>query len=225
MTARPRLAVFDCDGTLVDSLGSIHGAMAAAFAAADLIAPARAAVGDVVGLSLLDAMARLAPGRGQDDYREMTAAYRKAFAANRAAGELDEPLYPGAREVLAALADDDWLLGVATGKSRSGLDHVLDGHGLGGLFVTLQTADVAAGKPSPEMLERAMSETGAAPADTVMIGDTSFDMEMAINAGTHAIGVSWGYHDVADLTAAGAHAIVSAYDELPGTIGRLIGIP
>ncbi len=109
---------------------------------------------------------------------------------------------------------------MATGKARRGLLAVLEQHGLETRFATLQTADVGPGKPHPAMLERAMAEVGVAPSDTVMIGDTSFDMLMARSAGASAIGVSWGYHPVAELEAAGAHSIVGHFNELPAAMAR-----
>ena len=134
----------------------------------------------------------------------------------RASGELDdEPLFDGVAELIALLADAGWLLGVATGKSDRGLAHVLAAHGLTERFVTLQTADRHPSKPHPAMIEAAMTEAGASPATTVMIGDTSYDMLMAGAAGARALGVGWGYHPPEELTAAGAYAVAATAGDLP----------
>ena len=210
-----RLAVFDCDGTLVDSQHSIVAAMGASFRTKNFPAPDAASVRRVVGLPLLDAVEHLAPDLPAQTHEDLRDGYRDAFLALRKSGQVQEPLFPGTVEGLDILESTGWLLGVATGKARQGLDATLDTHGLGNRFVTMQTADIALGKPHPEMLYNAMSETGADRSLTVMIGDTTYDMEMARNAGTCAIGVAWGYHDPEELLAAGAHVIIHDYSELP----------
>lgn len=188
-----RLAVFDVDGTLVDSQALIIGAMAQAMEGAGLPVLDRDQVLSIVGLSLPLAVATLLPDQPEARQNEVVAGYRAAFMSRRMDDEA--PLYPGARACLDALADrDDLLLGIATGKSRRGLDAMLDHHRLRGRFVTLQTADNHPSKPHPAMLLAACDEAGVDPAAAVMIGDTSFDMQMALNARTAALGVGWGYH-------------------------------
>jgi phosphoglycolate phosphatase len=209
-----RLAVFDCDGTLVDGQASICNAMERAFAASGLSAPDRNAVRRIVGLSLPQAVGRLLPEHDHALHLEIAESYKQAFRAARASGELSEPLYGGIAETIAALRNAGWLLGVATGKSDRGLDHCLAMHGLTAEFATLQTADRHPSKPNPAMLETALSETLATPADAVMIGDTVFDMSMAIAAGVRAIGVAWGYHDPAELLQAGAEYVAATPAEL-----------
>ncbi|MDX1486109.1 MAG: HAD-IA family hydrolase, partial [Alphaproteobacteria bacterium] len=204
----PRLAVFDMDGTLVDSQHMIVAAMAEAFNALGLAPPSPARTRRVVGLSLGAAIASLAPGLGADQLARLEGGYRDAFFALREAGEVAEVPFEGALDALDALAGAGWMLGIATGKSARGLHATLDRFGLGGRFVTLQTADTAPGKPAPDMLLRAMAEAGARAGATVMIGDTSFDMEMARNARVAGIGVDWGYHDAHELMAAGARQVV-----------------
>ena len=133
-----------------------------------------------------------------------------------------EPFFPGVRETVEALAGDERvLLGVATGKSRRGLDLLLQREGLAYAFATLQTADDAPSKPHPGMLQRAMSETGMRPADTIMIGDTSYDMLMARNAGAVPIGVAWGYHTAQELTEAGALAVAEDSEQLMALLAML----
>jgi phosphoglycolate phosphatase len=202
-----RLAIFDCDGTLVDSQHMIVAAMNDAFAQVQLQPPTRAATLAVVGLSLVKAMATLLPDAGSAMHSAMTEQYKQAFWRLRGKGLVDEPLYDGIAELIAALVRDGWLLGVATGKSDRGLALCLAHHGLGDQFVTLQTADRHPSKPHPSMIEAAMADAGAVPQTTVMIGDTSYDMMMARTAGTRALGVSWGYHPASALHAAGAHAV------------------
>lgn len=212
-----RLAVFDCDGTLVDSQANICRAMDAAFAAVALPPPPRAATRAIVGLSLVEAMAVLAPAAGDAAHHALAEAYKAAFRGMRDDGVLDaEPLYDGLVAALDALAADGWRLGVATGKSDRGLAHVLAHHGLTERFVTLQTADRHPSKPHPAMLHEAMARAGAAPHKTVMIGDTTFDITMARAAGVRAIGVTWGYHREDALRHAGADAIARRCADLPG---------
>lgn len=207
-----KLVVFDVDGTLVNSQAMIVGAMGAAFEAVGLAAPQRSDILAVVGLSLPVVITRLLPDDRKGQVDEVIEAYRDSFASRRI--EQEAPLYDGARACLDALGTrDDLLLAVATGKSRRGLDAMLDHHDLHGCFVTLQTADNHPSKPHPEMLLSACAEAGVAPKDSVMIGDTEFDMLMAASARTDAIGVCWGYHDAATLRAAGVD-VASDYPEL-----------
>ncbi|ETX27973.1 HAD-IA family hydrolase [Roseivivax isoporae] len=211
-----RLVIFDVDGTLVDSQADILAAMGVAFDAAGLVAPGRAEVLGIVGLSLPEAFARLVPAADAETRAHMTAAYKGAYADLRQRQSVDasSPLYPGVRSVLDALdAQPGMLLGIATGKSRRGLRAVLEGHGLAGRFVTTQTADDHPSKPHPAMIAAALAETGCDPRAAVMVGDTEYDMAMARAAGVTAIGVGWGYHDRARLGA--AHHLIAGIDELP----------
>lgn len=205
-----KLAVFDCDGTLVDGQASICAAMERAFAAQGRAAPDRHEVRRAVGLSLPQAVRRLLPDEAADVHQAISEEYKQAFRAARAAGEIDEPLFPGIAEALAALQAGGWQLGVATGKSDRGLAHCLEVHGIADSFVTLQTADRHPSKPHPQMLEAALAEALALPGDSVMIGDTAYDMAMAEAAGVRAIGVAWGYHDAEELRAAGAEWVAES---------------
>ena len=211
-----RLALFDCDGTLVDSQANICRAVEEAFAAHRLDVPERVAIRRIVGLSLVEAMAALLPEADAPLHRLLAGTYKDRFFTLRTTGALaDEPLFDGIAEAIDTLEGEGWLFGVATGKSDRGLAHILERHGLSKRFVTLQTADRHPSKPHPSMVEAAIAEAGAAPETTVMIGDTSYDVVMGRAAGTRAVGVAWGYHDPGELTAAGAHAIARTAGHLP----------
>jgi phosphoglycolate phosphatase len=217
MSVRPeqiRLAVFDCDGTLSDGQAAVCAAMEAAFAVAGLAMPSRHAVRRTVGLSLPYAVREIAPDAAEHEQAAVVEAYKEAFRRSRLEGTLDEPLYEGIAELLGRLKANGWRLGVATGKSDRGLQSCLAAHGIFDLFVTLQTADRHPSKPDPSMLHAAMAEAGAAAADTVMIGDTAYDMAMARAAHCRALGVAWGYHLPAELLAAGAEAVAQTPAEL-----------
>jgi phosphoglycolate phosphatase len=209
-----RLAVFDCDGTLSDGQAGICNAMARAFADAGLPAPDHSAVRRIVGLSLPQAIARLAPDAEAEVQDLAVTAYKAAYSGAREAGQLSEPLFAGMAELLGRLHRAGWALGVATGKSDRGLRSCLAANGLLDLFVTLETADRHPSKPHPAMLEAAIAEAGAAAEDTVMIGDTAYDIQMARSAGVRALGVAWGYHEPAELIAAGAQAVAQTPAEL-----------
>lgn len=216
-----KLAMFDCDGTLVDSQANICRAMEAAFAAQRLQPPPRAAVRRIVGLSLVEAMYALLPNADEALHRQLAADYKRAFQSLRADDALDaEPLFEGVAEALDALRDAGWTLGVATGKSDRGLAHVLAQHGIADRFVTLQTADRHPSKPDPAMLLAGMAEAGASARDTAMIGDTSFDMTMGRAAGVRTVGVAWGYHDAHELAAAGADVVAGHAAELVRLVVR-----
>jgi len=219
---RAALCIFDCDGTLVDSQWTIIACMATAFEGQGLAAPSADAVRRVVGLPLDQAIEILAPEAAATAHAGAVDGYIAAFRQTQRDGGLDDPLYPGTVQVLDGLTDAGWLLGVATGKSHRGLVETLDQHSLEHRFVTLQTADRARGKPHPEMLLKAMDETGAAAADTVMIGDTTYDMMMARNAGTAAIGVAWGYHEAEELLETGAMAVAQTFEDLPRAIAEIM---
>jgi phosphoglycolate phosphatase len=209
-----RLAVFDCDGTLVDGQAGVIHAMEAAFAAVGLAAPDRHQVRRIVGLSLPQAIRLLAPDAREEQREAADQAYREAFRSAREDGRLVEPLYDGIAGLVAELAADGWTLGIATGKSDRGLAHMLATHGLTPAFATLQTADRHPSKPHPAMLQAALAAVMAAPDEAVMIGDTQYDMAMAVNAGVRAIGVDWGYHTREELHQAGAEAVAASPAEL-----------
>ena len=209
-----KLAVFDCDGTLVDGQASICAAMAAAFAAVGEPAPDLHIVRRMVGLSLPQAVRHLAPALDEIHVAQAVDAYKQAFRAARADGSLQQPLYAGIADLITRLAGAGWQLGVATGMSDRGLTHCLGEHGLSDHFCTLQTADRHPSKPHPAMLEAALAEALANADEAVMIGDTVYDIQMARDARVRAIGVDWGYHEPAELLAAGAEWVAASPAEL-----------
>lgn len=208
------LILFDCDGTLVDSQYVIIETMNRTFRAQGLAPPTPEQTRSIVGLSLEIAMAHLAPDLDGADHRGLAELYKERFAKLRLAEDFSEPMFEGVVETLDRLSSADVLLGVATGKSLRGLRMVLEHHGLRDRFVTLQTADFHPSKPHPSMIETALKETGAAADATLLVGDTTFDMEMAAAAGVRPIGVSWGYHPTSALNEAGAEIVLDRFEQV-----------
>lgn len=210
----PYLVIFDCDGTLVDSQHAIVAAMEHAYATLGLACPTRAQVLSIVGLSLPECFAVLSPEQDAVTRAELARLYKNG-GWNEPGAHPADPLYPGAQALVAALAArDDVILGVATGKSQRGVARLVAREGWHGHFLTIQTADEHPSKPHPSMIARAMAETGIDAARTVMIGDTSYDMQMARNAGVGALGVGWGYHTAPMLREAGAGVVAEDFLQL-----------
>ncbi|WP_299191378.1 HAD-IA family hydrolase [uncultured Erythrobacter sp.] len=216
-----KLAVFDCDGTLVDGQADICDTMEHAFTRARLDPPSRHEVRRIVGLSLPVAIRQLAPDLEDERVGHVVEFYRSFYFERRQQGLLHEPMFDGIAELLRDLHERGWQLAVATGKSDRGLNACLDGHGLKDLFVSLQTADRHPSKPHPAMLEAALFEAGVQPVDAVMIGDTSFDMVMAEAARVRPLGVAWGYHDAQELTESGAAMVAEDVAGLRAELERL----
>jgi phosphoglycolate phosphatase len=215
MALAPILIVFDCDGTLADSQYIITEAMRFAFQSTGLIAPERGSVLRIVGLSLDEAVTALAPDQCQAKRDEVVRIFRERSTALRLNANAREPLFPGAASLLRKLAErEDIILGLATGKSRRSVVRIIEQNDLRGIFTTIQTADEAPSKPHPAMLFQAMKETGVSPETTVMIGDTSYDIQMAASANVASMGVTWGYHTMGELRRAGAKRIVHSFAEL-----------
>ncbi|MEL6689898.1 MAG: HAD-IA family hydrolase [Pseudomonadota bacterium] len=213
-----RLVLFDVDGTLVDSQAHIVGSMEAAFASQGLTPPTRAETLSIVGLSLPRAIAALAP---DGPVNTLVEAYKQAYGDLRTShGERSaSPLYSGILDLLKSLhAEPETLLGLATGKSRRGLDHVLEVHDIARYFVTRQDADGHPSKPHPSMATTALFEAGCERG--VMVGDTTFDMDMGRAAGMATLGVAWGYHPVERLNSS-ADLVVQTVPEIPAALNQI----
>jgi phosphoglycolate phosphatase len=215
------LILLDIDGTLVDSQDFIVEAQRRAFAAQGMPAPERERALSVVGLSLLEAFTALA---GKDaPVESLTHAYRAAWHEMRNDPAFEDPFFEGALDFVRMLIErGDVKLGIATGKARRGVVHLMDRTGWHDHFVTIQTADDHPSKPAPDMILKAMEETGTEPQHTMMVGDTTYDMAMAKAAGVHAIGVAWGYHQREALLDAGAELVVEDFAHLTRTIAEMI---
>lgn len=210
-----KLVVLDCDGTLVDSQNGICEAMVHAFSGLGLAPPTRAETLAVVGLSLPEAFAVLAPDHANSTRAALAERYRTAFVDLKRDPAHHEPLFAGVGAAIEAFGGrDDIMLGIATGKSRRGVDRLFEREDWARHFLTVQTADDHPSKPHPAMVLAAMAEAGVGPERTVMVGDTTFDMEMARAAGVGALGVAWGYHPVDALHRAGAHAVIAHCEHL-----------
>ncbi len=220
----PRLVIFDVDGTLVDSQADIVASMTQAFLAQELVVPPVDAIKGIVGLSLPVAMIRLAPDVPAATHDALVEGYKRAYQALRLKnGALGSPLFPGARDALGRLAaDPNVQLAVATGKSRRGLDSLIESHGLQGVFVATQVADDHSSKPHPSMIHACLRATGVAPAQAVIVGDTEFDIDMGRAAGIRTIGVTWGYHARARL--AQADRLIDGFDELDAALETSWGL-
>jgi phosphoglycolate phosphatase len=217
------LAIFDVDGTLVDSQNHILTAMDHAHDTVGMARLSRETVLEIVGLSLPEAFRYLHPAQSEAVIAALVEGYKDTFRSLREAGSApDSPFFAGAFDGLNRLGQrTDVLLGTATGKSKRGLDALIDTHELRPHFVTLQCADGHPSKPNPSMVLTAMAETGTAPSRTVMIGDTEFDIAMGRAAGVRTIGVTWGYHAVPRLRAAGADHLVDDWQSLEDLILEL----
>ena len=210
----PPLAIWDVDGTLVDSRETIAWCMAEGFARQGLPRPSYDQTRRIVGLTLQTAIETMTPGLDPAVQRAITADYRAAFQELHADPAYREPLYPGAAELLARLTEAGWRQAVATGKSRKGLDRVVAANGWSERFVSLHCYDDGPGKPDPAMVLAALASTDTPPERAVMIGDTSHDMGMGRAAGVRALGVTWGFHTADELREGGADAVVDTFTQL-----------
>ncbi len=210
-----RLAIWDMDGTVVDSREVIQTAMERAFAACDLPPPPYDATRRLVGLSLHEVCRQLAPADiAPDRLERLVEAYKAAFVQRRTEPDYVEPLYAGAVETLERLANEGWLLAVATGKARRGVEALFEMHPLRDYFDTVWCADDGPGKPHPFMVMEAMRAVGADAARSVIIGDAVHDIAMGRSAGITAYGVAWGFGKADELHAAGAHEVHHSFETL-----------
>ncbi len=212
-----KLIVFDWDGTLMDSEDKIVASASAALSDLSLPPVPRDRIRNIIGLGLREAVETLLPGRSDSFYRQYIDRYRFHFLE---ADSTPMPLFEGVVESLNSLRDQGYLLAVATGKSRRGLDRVLDETGLGHLFEATRCADEAPSKPHPGMLEELMDELRVPPATTLMVGDTEYDLQMARNAGTAAVAVCYGVHERHRLLEFAPLACLDAIDELENWLAQ-----
>ncbi|MEY4249399.1 MAG: hypothetical protein RJA87_1032 [Pseudomonadota bacterium] len=218
--AGPALAVFDVDGTLVDSRKVIHDAALAAFAEMDLPPPPYDAVRQIVGLNLDLGLSMIAPDLSAAGLAELEVRYKDAFHRFHLEPGFTEPLYEGAAEMLEKMRTDGWRLSIATGKSRRGVEMILAMHRWHDLFETTHCADDGPGKPHPAMVLEAMKSQAIAPERTIMIGDTSHDMRMAKAAGVRAQGVAWGFHTLQEVLDGGADHVAEDFQTLNDQLHR-----
>lgn len=213
-----KLAIWDMDGTIVDSREVIQTAMCRAFDTCGLPPPEYEATRKIVGLGLEEACRMLAP-----DYHDvpgLTEAYKQAFVLRRSEEGFKEPLYEGALETLERLANDNWLIAMATGKSHRGIRAIFEMHPLEPYFDTIWCADDGPGKPHPYMVEQCIDALGCTPRQSLIIGDAVHDIAMGRNAGIHTMGVSWGFGRSSELAAAGAHEIHDDFASLNTGLDR-----
>ena len=222
---QPKLVIFDLDGTLVDGAHAAIPAMQYAFETIGLPKPNDAQVRDMIGLSITPAIKHIINNFNKiravsdSEVEQIGDIYKNYFYQSRIAEKHPMPLYDGALKALAELqTKDEILLGIATGNSRRGVNAFLDKHNLNNVFFTTQCASECPSKPHPEMIVQAMRDAGVEAEHAIMIGDTSFDMQMAKAANVYAIGVNWGYHSQADMQQAGADIIVDNFEQLTSHI-------
>jgi len=216
-----RLALFDCDGTLANSHALINTALVNGFVDCGHKPPSDADVRRIIGLSFREALQELDASLDGEQLAAVEARCHVHLRNARSGNDIVEPLYEGIPVMLDQLAQAGWLMGVATGKGMHGLRHLLETNGVLHHFVTLNTADECISKPAPEMVMKALAATGVAPENCIVIGDTTYDIKMAHNAGVKSLGVAWGNHPVEQLLQAGAHDVVPAVEELPVYLERL----
>lgn len=220
-----RLAIWDVDGTLVDSRDVIQACMETAFRGAGLAPPPYDATRQIVGLSLGEALGTLAPPDiSQEGLLRLAEAYKQAFVTHRMTPGYHEPLYTGALELLDQLKADGWLMAVATGKSHRGVDALFEKHKLRHFFDAVWCADDGPGKPHPFMVEQAMGALGCRPQESLMIGDAIHDMAMGKAAGVRAVGVSWGFGKAEELAAAGADEVHHDFETLTRSLQAFTAI-
>jgi phosphoglycolate phosphatase len=206
------LLVFDWDGTLMDSEARIVACVEAAVQELGLTSPGRDAIRNIIGLGLREAVRTLFPTGGDHLHIDISERYRSHFFAS---SEAPSELFAGTREVLDTLHRSGYLLAVATGKGRSGLDHALETTGLGGYFHATRTADETFSKPHPEMLHQILDQLGVQPSRALMIGDTEYDLQMASNARVPSLGVDYGVHDRERLLKHRPLACLSKITQIP----------
>lgn len=201
----------------MDSEAHIVACVEAAVRDLNLPVPSHDAIRDIIGLGLLEAVNTLFPGHQEGLHLDIANRYRVHFFKDSGS---PSQLFDGVREVLSDLSQQGYLLAVATGKGRKGLDHALESTGLGGLFHFTRCADETFSKPHPEMLNQILEQTGVEPGQALMIGDTEYDLEMAVNAGMPSLGVTYGTHSLERLLKHNPLACVDHVREIPAWLSQ-----
>ncbi|MEA3410568.1 MAG: HAD-IA family hydrolase [Pseudomonadota bacterium] len=214
---RYRLLVFDWDGTLMDSEARIVKCVQSAIEAVGAASRSEAEIRNIIGLGLTEAVLTLYPDRDEVFVAHITAAYREVFLYR---DETPSPMFEGVREVLRFLTEQDYLLAIATGKSRAGLERELLDSGLDGVFGASRCADEAHSKPHPGMMHEIMDELEVEPSRSLMIGDTEYDIRMAFSAGASALAVSYGVHEVERLMRLEPTGMIDRISDLPAWLGH-----
>jgi phosphoglycolate phosphatase len=212
-----KLIVFDWDGTLMDSEARIVESMQGALMDVQRQAQTPQQVREIIGLGLHEAVRALLPEDEAEVHEQVVQRYRERYLGSQG---VDTPLFPGAHQVVKALAEQEYLLAVATGKGRRGLDHALEISGLKEFFHTTRCPDESLSKPHPDMLLQIMDELGVFPAETLMVGDTQYDMQLASNAGASALAVSYGVHEKTRLMQFGPLDCLDDVREIPTWLAR-----
>ncbi|MDA1326614.1 MAG: HAD-IA family hydrolase [Proteobacteria bacterium] len=224
MTAntRLRLAAFDLDGTLLDSADSIVTDVMACWEACGFPLPEPDDVRRIIGLPWEESVQMLLPRAGEAEFAKIRAYHESMARGERPKPRREETLFPGVLPMLNAVEEAGYLLAIITSRSGHRLSELLEAQNIVNRFISLKTTDNGPGKPNPYLMLQTLSETGVDKRDAVMIGDTTFDILMACNAGTASIGVSWGVHEPDELRDAGAHHVAETMDELLPVMDRLI---
>lgn len=217
-----KLVIFDLDGTLIDTVSLFIDSISSVFKGMGQPVPSEKRIRSISGLGMQIGLRRIAPNLSEAEAVELIQLYRQEYLA-RATKSMQEGLFPGAIEALNSLhGRDEFVMAVATGKPLVNTNRVLEAHKVKGLFTSIHTPDTNIAKPNPDMIITAMGIVDVAPSHTVMIGDTTHDMEMSVAAGVKALGVDWGYHQPDELNEAGADVIVSDFDQMITAIDSLL---
>lgn len=220
--SRLRLAAFDLDGTLLDSANAIVAGVMACWEVCGFPQPDPGDVRRIIGLPWDESVLQLLPDAGEAEFAAISRYYEEVARGERPSPAREQVLFPGALQMLDAVEEAGYLLAIITSRPGHRLRQLLHDQNISGRFVSLKTTDNGPGKPAPHLMLQVLSETGVDKEDAVMVGDTTFDVLMARNAGTASVGVSWGVHEPHELRDAGACHVADTMEDLPPAILRLI---
>ncbi|MEE2955199.1 MAG: HAD-IA family hydrolase [Pseudomonadota bacterium] len=220
--AAPRLVAFDLDGTLLDSTEAIVMSVKECWKACGFVVPKTDRIRRIIGLPWEESICELIPGAGEKEFTQIRQFYQKFAKGEGNTNSQKQSLFPGVLEVLNSLKSAGFLMAIITSRNSNRLEKILENHGINNQFVTFKTTDHGPGKPDPFLMLQTLEETGVKKENAVMVGDTTFDILMAVSAGTTGIGVSWGVHKIDELLEAGAERVVEEIGVLPEVIEYLI---